>query len=109
MALGTIVSSYLTSSETDAINKNRVSYLVMTNIAEKTISLPSQPMAGQRFTVIQGNSGNIKFNSNKIIQTGGKVYYSSGSTRPHSGTTGQWNEFLFDGTVWRASYHQGTL
>lgn len=109
MALGTIVSSSLTSSETDAINKNRVSYLVMTNGAETTISLPSQPMTGQRFTVIQGNSGSINFNSNKNIQTGSKIYYSSSSTRPHSGTTGQWNKFLFDGTVWRASYEQGTL
>ncbi len=96
IAQSVIRTSSLTSSHTTAINNNRVGVVVMTNSSQVTVSLPSNPMTGQMFTVIRQGSGNVLVSGKNIVDVGS----SSLKTSVLVETLNNWARFLWDGSSW---------
>lgn len=75
--------------------------------SSSSFTMPSNPKAGQLVIVIQTTGTGITFNG------GGKSFIkgTSTSSTAKSGTAGQWNFFVYDGSVscWRCVYANGGL
>lgn len=66
-----------------------------------TVYFPSSPEKGMVFIIVN-NAGTVTFNGN------GKQFYSNGAKGTvSSGSRGEWNMFVYDGSYWRCVYING--
>lgn len=74
---------------------------------EITVSLPTQPIAGQQVTVIQKGGGKVYIKSNKKnIRTAGGTDVTQ---QRLSNSRGQISLFIYDGTDWNCTYITGRM
>ncbi len=74
---------------------------------EITVSLPTQPIAGQQVTVIQKGGGKVYIKSNKTnIRTAGGTDVTQ---QRLSNSRGQISLFIYDGTDWNCTYITGRM
>ena len=72
-----------------------------------TVSLPTQPIAGQQVTVIQKGGGKVYIKSNKKnIRTAGGTDVTQ---QRLSNSRGQISLFIYDGTDWNCTYITGRM
>lgn len=72
-----------------------------------TVSLPTQPIAGQQVTVIQKGGGKVYIKSNKTnIRTAGGTDVTQ---QRLSNSRGQISLFIYDGTDWNCTYITGRM
>ena len=72
-----------------------------------TVSLPTQPIAGQQVTVIQKGGGKVYIKSNKKnIRTAGGTDVT---LQRLSNSRGQISLFIYDGTDWNCTYITGRM
>lgn len=72
-----------------------------------TVSLPTQPIAGQQVTVIQKGGGKVYIKSNKRnIRTAGRTDMTQ---QRLSNSRGQISLFIYDGTDWNCTYITGQM
>lgn len=74
---------------------------------EITVSLPTNPIAGQQVTVIQKGTGKVYIQSNKTnIRTVGSA---SATSKRLSNQQGQISLFIYDGADWNCSFITGKM
>lgn len=104
IAQNVIRTASVTTKEQTAIDNNRVGIIVMTNSSVVDIKLPKNPMTGQMFIVIQGNS-RIYFDpvvSGRRLYCCGKIHTTS--DKFYSDDVGQFNILIWDGYNWQLQY-----
>ena len=105
LALGA-VSSNLDIGSTDYLfQKNRGTVAYFTNTSVCRFYLPANPHEGQVVIVIQGSTGNITFyHPGKRLVIQNTVKDSGGF---YSGSQGQFNIFVYIGSMWYGTYSNG--
>lgn len=104
IAQNVIRTASVTQKEQTAIDNNRVGFIIMTNSSVVDIKLPKNPMTGQMFIVIQGNS-RIYFDpvvSGRRLYCCGKIHTTS--DKFYSDDVGQFNILIWDGYNWQLQY-----
>lgn len=105
LALSAVAGNSNIGSTNDIFQKNRGTLAYFTNSSVCSFYLPANPHEGQVVIVIQGSTGNITFyhpGKKLVIQNTVK---SSGDF--YSGNQGQFNIFVYIGSMWYGTYSNG--
>lgn len=105
LALGAVASNLDIGSTDYLFQKNRGAVAYLTNSSECRFYLPANPHDGQVVIVIQGSTGKITFyhpGKRLVIQNTVKD-----SEQFYSGSQGQFNIFVYIGSMWYGTYCNG--
>ena len=105
LALSAVAGNSDIGSTNDIFQKNRGTVAYFTNSSACSFYLPASPHEGQVVIVIQGSTGKITFfhpSKNLVIQNTTKK-----SGEFYSGSQGQFNIFVYIGSMWYGTYSNG--
>ena len=105
LALSAVAGNKDIGSTNDIFQKNRGTVAYFTNSSACSFYLPASPHEGQVVIVIQGSTGKITFfhpSKNLVIQNTTKK-----SGEFYSGSQGQFNIFVYIGSMWYGTYSNG--
>lgn len=105
IALSAVAGNSDIGSTNDIFQKNRGTVAYFTNSSACSFYLPASPHEGQVVIVIQGSTGKITFfhpSKNLVIQNTTKK-----SGEFYSGSQGQFNIFVYIGSMWYGTYSNG--
>ena len=105
LALSAIAGDLDIGSTDYLFQKNRGTVAYLTNSSGRRFYLPENPHEGQVVIVIQGSTGNITFyHPGKRLVIQNTVKDSGGF---YSGKQGQFNIFVYIGSMWYGTYSNG--
>ena len=105
LALSAVAGNSDIGSTNNIFQKNRGTIAYFTNSSVCSFYLPASPHEGQVVIVIQGSTGNIKFyHPGKRLVIQNTVKDSGGF---YSGSQGQFNIFVYIGSMWYGTYSNG--
>lgn len=104
---GVFVNHVHNTSSTSSGDDSAGLIVAKNNGYEITVSLPTNPIAGQQVTVIQKGTGKVYIQSNKTnIRTLGSA---SATSKRLSNQQGQISLFIYDGADWNCSFITGKM
>ena len=105
LALSAVAGDLDIGSTDNLFQKNRGTVAYLTNSSGRRFYLPDNPHEGQVVIVIQGSTGNITFyHPGKRLVIQNTVKDSGGF---YSGKQGQFNIFVYIGSMWYGTYSNG--
>lgn len=105
LALSAVAGDLNIGSTDNLFQKNRGTVAYLTNANGRSFYLPANPHEGQVVIVIQGSTGNITFyHPGKRLVIQNTVKDSGGF---YSGSQGQFNIFVYIGSMWYGTYSNG--
>ena len=105
LALSAVAGDLNIGSTDNLFQKNRGTVAYLTNANGRSFYLPANPHEGQVVIVIQGSTGNITFyHPGKRLVIQNTVKDSGGF---YSGKQGQFNIFVYIGSMWYGTYSNG--